>query len=990
MPISDYIKRREYVVTVHNIADLDSIYNDIETVGKSPAGVELSRSVTCVHRRPTSRNTHYLLTDWEAGNLAIDPRIKSVIIAPNYLGIQAGTFGETQTSTAWDKSSSSGTNMKNWGLLRCTLEDQISNWGGTGWQNNGSGTAARTATIQLSQTGRNVDVVVCDSNGIVWNHPEFNSEVDGSGTSRAVQYNWFQHNSEVYPDNPVSNYVYGLGEHSTHVAGTVAGNTQGWARDANIYNLFYDTGNPGNFSYVFDYIRAFHRNKPINPSTGRKNPTIVNNSWGESIFPSEWSFSDITSVTYRGVKYSPSGGTTFTGFSGVCTANTRLAELINFQDGGNRIETVGPYVPPGGSILSKPESWTQEGQDAYLTNFTAPDAQYILTVQGPADINFISNVAADAISGSMSIQVEVVIKQGETVVNTFTGDLSSTTNGGSIESIVEQTSLNLANTAVYTIEFNTTLDITDAGIDVLVATGMGLTVINESTVASATVTPITSSLLGSASLTALTTPTVGNNDDGFWILNLPFNIEYLGTEYSTIYVSTNHYLTFGAGSTVWANIGVSNPNLPKIMWCSDDNSVQRIYYGVEGTGSDTYTVTNSEASSYTINSSSNPSLTLQRGGTYTFNVSSSGHPFWIKTSQTTGTGSAYNTGVTNNGAQSGTITFTVPNDAPSTLYYICQFHNSMTGVINIVNGTRTYRVRVEGNASTSGTVGNPGMVNEYVFYESSPSQIDLQVGSNNRKIVGNGFTTEQLNSWGFISGQRIPARVAACDTDIEDLYAEGIIMVGAAGNGRWKHDVPGGIDWDNSFEMAIRYPDSVVNPYYYMRGTSPTANDNFTTGQFELPAICVGAVDSIQVDQKVQFSDCGAGVDIFAPGTHIISSLPDGTPDPRNASFYIGKYSGTSMASPQVCGVIACALEIYPNMNQVQAKEYILAYAKSNKLSTSAGGPTDGQDLQGATNLMLFYYKEKELSGNTLPKINYKPRPSTGAVFPRPRIRRTL
>lgn len=888
MPISDYIKRREYIVTVHNIADLDSIYDDIETLGKSPAGVELSRSVTCVHRRPTSRNTHYLLTDWEAGNLAIDPRIKSVTIAPNYLGIKAGTFGETQTSTAWDKSSSSSTNMKNWGLLRCTLEDQIANWGGTGWQNNGTGTAARTATIELSQTGRNVDVVICDSNGIVWNHPEFNSEVNGSGTSRAIQYNWFQHNSEVYPSNPVSNYVYGLGDHSTHVAGTVAGNTQGWARDANIYNLFYDTGNPGNFSYVFDYIRAFHRNKPINPNTGRKNPTIVNNSWGESIFPSEWSFSDITAVTYRGVKYSPDGGTTFTGFSGVCTANTRLAELINFQDGGNRIETVGPYVPPGGSILSKPESWTQEGQDAYLTNFAAPDAQYILTVQGPADINFISNVAADAISGSMSVQVEVVIKQGETVVNTFTGDLSSTTNGGSIESIVEQTSLNLANTAVYTIEFNTTLDITDAGIDVLVATGMRLTVISESTVASASVTPIAGSLLGSASLTASTTPTFGNNDDGFWVLNLPFNIEYLGTEYSTIYVSTNHYLTFGAGSTVWSNIGVSNPNLPKIMWCSDDNSVQRIYYGVEGT-------------------------------------------------------------------------------AP----------------------TRTYRVRVEGNASTSGTVGNPGMVNEYVFYESSPSQIDLQVGVNNRKIVGNGFTTEQLNSWGFIAGQRIPARVAACDTDIEDLYAEGIIMVGAAGNGRWKHDVPGGIDWDNSFEMAIRYPDSVVNPYYYMRGTSPTANDNFTTGQFELPAICVGAVDSIQIDQKVQFSDCGPGVDIFAPGTHIISSLPNGTSDPRNASFYIGKYSGTSMASPQVCGVLACALEIYPNMNQVQAKEYILAYAKSNKLTTSSGGPTDGQDLQGAANLMLFYYKEKELSGNTLPKINYKPRPANGVVFPRPRIRRT-
>lgn len=109
-----------------------------------------------------------------------------------------------------------------------------------------------------------------------------------------------------------------------------------------------------------------------------------------------------------------------------------------------------------------------------------------------------------------------------------------------------------------------------------------------------------------------------------------------------------------------------------------------------GPGSGTYTVTNSGASAYIINSSSNPTLTLKRGGTYTFNVSASGHPFWIKTAQVTGTGSAYNTGVTNNGTQSGTITFTVPEDAPSTLYYICQFHGSMVGTINVVEGTYNY------------------------------------------------------------------------------------------------------------------------------------------------------------------------------------------------------------------------------------------------------------------------------------------------------------
>jgi hypothetical protein len=888
MPISAYISKREYIVTVQNFQDLDSIYADLETHGKSPAGIDISRSVECLHRRSTSRNTHYLLTDWEANELANDTRIKSVTLAPHYLGIQAGTFATEQTSSAWDKSSSTGLSMKNWGLLRCTEGTQRSGWGGTGYQGNGSGTAAQTSTITLTQTGRNVDVVICDLNGIVWDHPEYAVNADGTGGSRAIQYNWYQHNAEIN-NGANGTYSYGTGDHSTHVAGTVAGNTQGWARNANIYNIYYDAGNPGNFSYVFDYIRAFHRNKTINNATGRKNPTIVNNSWGQSIFSNQWTFGDITAVTYRGTRYTPSGAVTYNGVSGVYTTNTKLADLINFENGGNRITTSGPYVPPGGSIISKPSGWTQEGQEAFLTQFAAPDAQYTLTVQGPADISFISDVAADAISGTMDVQVSVVVKQGPTIVNTYTGPVSSTTNGGSIESIVEELTVSLADTSVYTIEFNTTLNTAGAGGDLSIATAMRLTVITDATGASATVGPLSFSSAGSAGLSVSTIPTNGNNDDGYWTLNLPFSISYLGTSYSTIYVSTNHYLTFGSGSTVYIGISASSPNLPKIMWCAADNSAQRIYYGVEGTA---------------------------------------------------------------------------PN--------------------------RTYRVRLEGNGGISGTLNSPGMVCEYIFYENTPAQIDLQCGVNNRKTAGSGFTTEQLNGWGFISGQRIPSRVAPCDVDLEDLYDEGIIMVGAAGNGRWKHDVPGGADWNNSFEMASRYPDTVTTPYFYMRGTSPTANDNLVSGQYNLPAICVGSVDSIQVDQKVQYSDCGVGVDIWAPGTYIISALPSGTGDPRNGAYFLGKYSGTSMASPQVCGVLACALELYPHMTQTAAKAYILAYAKNNQLTATSGGATDPQDLQGAPNKFLYYYKERLVTGNTVPKTNYQPRPSTGSVFPRPRIRRTL
>ncbi len=103
-----------------------------------------------------------------------------------------------------------------------------------------------------------------------------------------------------------------------------------------------------------------------------------------------------------------------------------------------------------------------------------------------------------------------------------------------------------------------------------------------------------------------------------------------------------------------------------------------------------YNVTNQAASAYIfsgegLNNAVNPDLTLKRGETYEFVVDAPGHPFIIKTVQSIGTGNAYNDGVTNNGAASGTISFTVPNNAPDTLFYICEFHSPMTGTFTIID-----------------------------------------------------------------------------------------------------------------------------------------------------------------------------------------------------------------------------------------------------------------------------------------------------------------
>ena len=107
----------------------------------------------------------------------------------------------------------------------------------------------------------------------------------------------------------------------------------------------------------------------------------------------------------------------------------------------------------------------------------------------------------------------------------------------------------------------------------------------------------------------------------------------------------------------------------------------------------TYQVGNSGATSYDFtggafsSSTANPNLTLLRGKTYKFVVNSAGHPFRINTTNTTGTGSEYSSGVTNNGTENGTITFVVPSDAPNTLYYNCQHHSGMSGTITVTDPT---------------------------------------------------------------------------------------------------------------------------------------------------------------------------------------------------------------------------------------------------------------------------------------------------------------
>jgi len=300
---------REWIVTLHNREDLESFYNDMETPGGDLYIPD--RQVEVANKRPISRNTHYMLTNEEAELVRNDPRVWDVTLK-ELVDISIRPLGRTISGGNFDKAWAGDATDTNWGLLRHTEVTNRTNWG------DDAGKVSNVITnLTLTASGKNVDVVIVDGH-IDPNHPEFAKNKDGSGGSRVVQYNWFQHRQQV-ENKTNSTYVYvpyvdsldpnrtADNNHGCHAAGTVAGNTQGWAADSNIYNISPYSTNPNSFSstFLWDYIRVWHNSKPINPETGRRNPTITNNSYGSIIPANKFNFGSVTAASYRGVTFSP-------------------------------------------------------------------------------------------------------------------------------------------------------------------------------------------------------------------------------------------------------------------------------------------------------------------------------------------------------------------------------------------------------------------------------------------------------------------------------------------------------------------------------------------------------------------------------------------------------------------------------------------------------------------------------------------------------------
>jgi plastocyanin len=128
-----------------------------------------------------------------------------------------------------------------------------------------------------------------------------------------------------------------------------------------------------------------------------------------------------------------------------------------------------------------------------------------------------------------------------------------------------------------------------------------------------------------------------------------------------------------------ANQYLKNDGAGNLSWAPVARPVVRIFSVVNFIAS-AWAIDNN--SDYGSNSNLNPTLTLHKGFTYQFVINGNGHPFMISNAPSSG---SYNVGVTNNGISSGIISFTVPMDAPATLYYYCTIHTTiMKGTLTIL------------------------------------------------------------------------------------------------------------------------------------------------------------------------------------------------------------------------------------------------------------------------------------------------------------------
>lgn len=283
--------QREYIVISREGVDVCDIDRDLKS-NKGTDAIPQRKCAVANRKQCNERITHFFLTDEEAEQLRSDDRVMDVHAKP-LLGKQLLVTAEHNYSRSDDFTA----DKVNWGLSRHISADIES----------GANINPFISEYGYNFNGKGVDVVIQDD-GIEADHPEFH---DSNGVSRVKQIDWYAA-SNTAGDMPANFYAtttadnaYQGGQHGTMMASIIAGKTYGWAKEANIYSMriFGGAGHEIDYSESFDLIRLWHLNKGIDPSTGTRRPTVVNQSWGFAYYYDNQPTQNpsIENIFYKGV-----------------------------------------------------------------------------------------------------------------------------------------------------------------------------------------------------------------------------------------------------------------------------------------------------------------------------------------------------------------------------------------------------------------------------------------------------------------------------------------------------------------------------------------------------------------------------------------------------------------------------------------------------------------------------------------------------------------
>jgi hypothetical protein len=215
---------------------------------------------------------------------------------------------------------------------------------------------------------------------------------------------------------------------------------------------------------------------------------------------------------------------------------------------------------------------------------------------------------------------------------------------------------------------------------------------------------------------------------------------------------------------------------------------------------------------------------------------------------------------------------------------------------------------------------------------------------------GSNYSTTSPNSSLGQLGTYHDVRYISLDIAAAEAMAAGVIIVGAAGNSSHKADTIGGQDYNN-------YWTNGTTAFYYHQGATPGAGVATISGQ-TWSAICVGALDRTASERKANFSNTGPRVDTYAPGYLIAgggSMFYSNVADARDPEgiYRISKLTGTSQATPQVSGMLACLAEARPGLDQLSARAWLAANSIQGVLDENPSGGTGYTNryyLQGGPN----------------------------------------